>query len=152
MGARGTKPKDNMGSKLGVLSPLDVEPPDCLQGGPAADGEYRRLAAELVKLGHLSAVNRQCLVNYCEAYELASMALKEINDEGVTLESMTGGKYMHPACAVWSMARGVMEKEAKNLGMTPMSLQSMKNVKSTKKEDSAPEGSKPSHYLGRKKG
>lgn len=146
VGARGSKPKENLSSKVGELSPLQAKAPE-MKGGDVARKEYERLAKELGKLGHLTNVNRQCLVNYCEAYALADMALQEVNDEGVTLESgETGNKYMHPALSAWSMARGTMEKEAKNLGMTPLSLQSLKNVKAPKK-DEAPQGSRPSHYL-----
>lgn len=138
MGARGTKPKENMSALAGLLTPLGTEPPD-LKGGIDAELEYERIAKELVKLGHLTDLNRQCLVNYCEAWELAQTALKEVNDDGITLENAeSGNKYMHPAMTVWSMARATMEKEAKNLGMTPASLQSIKNVKppaSEKKSD-----------------
>ena len=123
---------------------MAVEAPD-LKGGMEAEAEYERLARELVKLGHLTDLNRQCLVNYCEAWELAQSALKEVNDDGITLENAeSGNKYMHPAMTVWSMARATMEKEAKNLGMTPASLQSIKNVKAPKvekKEDG------PSNFL-----
>jgi len=122
----------------GMLTPLSTDPPDSMKGGMDAEYEYIRIATELGKLGHLTELNRQCLVNYCEAWELAQVALKELSDDGITLENAeSGNKYMHPAMTVWSMARATMEKEAKNLGMTPASLQSIKNVKpptSEKKE------------------
>jgi hypothetical protein len=63
MGARGTKPKENLSAMAGLLSPLAVEPPDML-GGMDAEFEYVRIATELAKLGHLTDLNRQCLVNY----------------------------------------------------------------------------------------
>lgn len=144
MGARGPKPKDNAASKIAELTPLDIKPPH-LEGGKAAEAEYRRIATELVKLGHLTDVNRQCLVNYCEAWALAAEALAEINADGITLENAeNGNKYLHPACGAWSMARGIMEKEAKNLGMTPASLQSIKGV-NTPKKDGPKDG--PSKFL-----
>lgn len=134
MGARGPKPKENLSALAGLLAPLSVEPPDML-GGMDAELEYERIAKELAILGHLTDLNRQCLVNYCEAWELARVALKEISDEGITLENAaTGNKYLHPAMNAWSMARATMEKEAKNLGMTPASLQSIKNVKPPARE------------------
>ncbi|WP_264516378.1 phage terminase small subunit P27 family [Luteolibacter rhizosphaerae] len=125
----------------GLLAPLCTEPPD-LKGGIDAELEYERIAKELAKLGHLTDLNRQCLINYCEAWELAQVALKELADDGVTLvNAESGNRYMHPAMTVWSMARATMEKEAKNLGMTPASLQSIKNVKipsSAKKQEDGP--------------
>ncbi len=144
MGARGPKPKENLSALAGKLTPLSTKAPE-LKGGEDAEKEYTRLAKELAKLGHLTDLNRQCLVNYCEAWELAQMALKEVNDDGITLENAeSGNKYMHPAMTVWSMARATMEKEAKNLGMTPASLQSIKNVKPPASEK--PKGG-PSDFL-----
>ncbi len=135
MGARGTKPKENAAANAGSLRPLALEPPEWMKGGGDARDEYRRIAAELVKLGHLSDLNRQSLVNYCEAWVIAGTALEKVKEEGVTLESLNNGnQYMHPALSAWSMARGVMETEAKNLGMTPLSLQSIKAVKPAKTE------------------
>ncbi|MDB6077005.1 MAG: Phage terminase small subunit family [Akkermansiaceae bacterium] len=135
MGVRGTKPKENVAStKAALLSPLAVRPPP-LVGGAPAEKEYIRLATELRKLGHLTAVNRQCLVNYCEAWSIAQDALEQLRDDGITLESgESGNKYMHPALNAWSMARKTMETEAKNLGMTPASLQSIKAVKPAKSD------------------
>lgn len=132
MGARGTKPEDNLSSKIGELTPLAVKAP-AMKGGKMAQDEYVRLAKELAKLGHLSDINRQSLVNYCEAFAQIGEAWQEVQDEGTTLVSgESGNKYMNPALSAISLLRGIMETEAKNLGMTPMSLQSIKNVKPPK--------------------
>ncbi|QJE95198.1 phage terminase small subunit P27 family [Luteolibacter luteus] len=139
MGARGTKPKENLASMAGALSPLVQKAPDGIRGGNGAKKEYERLARELAKLGHLTDLNRQILVEYVEARELADMALDELHDLGVTLEnSESGNRYMNPAMTVLSMANASMERAAKALGMTPLALQSIKNVKTPareKKED-----------------
>lgn len=119
----------------GVLEPLRVKAPDGIRGGNGAKKEYERLANELAKLGHLTDLNRQALVNYCEARELADMALDELHDLGVTLENAeSGNRYMNPAMTALSMALATMEREAKALGMTPAALQSIKNVKPQKSE------------------
>ena len=111
-----------MAEPKSVPSPLSSRVPD-LRGGPDAKKEYSRLVKELVSLGHLTELSRQCLVNYCEAYALACDALDEMRDDGAILESLEKGtKYMHPAYGVWSNARKVMDDEAKNLGMTPKAL------------------------------
>ncbi|MEK7952770.1 phage terminase small subunit P27 family [Luteolibacter soli] len=144
MGARGTKPKENLSVLSGTLAPLSLKAPVGIKGGDEAKREYERLANELVKLGHLTDLNRQLLVDYVEGWAIAADALKEVNDEGVTLTGEKGSKYLHPAMTAWSMARSAMETAAKALGMTPLALQSIKNVKppkSEKKEDG------PSNFL-----
>jgi P27 family predicted phage terminase small subunit len=144
MGARGTKPKDNLGADISKVAPLATTPP-LLRGGAEAKAEFRRLATQLTKLGHLSSLQRECLVQYCEAYVLCRQALDKIHEDGVTLENAeTGNQYMHPALSAYSLALGVMEKQAKNLGMTPLSLQSIKSVKTTK---NAPQTHGPSNFL-----
>lgn len=139
MGARGTKPKENLSAMAGALVPLSVKAPEGIRGGDEAEEEYERLAKELAKLGHLSAIHRQILVDYVEAWSISRDALDGIRDDGATLENAeTGNKYLNPSMTVWSMARSAMETAAKALGMTPLALQSIKNVKppkSEKKED-----------------
>jgi hypothetical protein len=39
MGARGTKPKENMSALAGLLTPLSIDPP-MLKGGMEAEKEY----------------------------------------------------------------------------------------------------------------
>lgn len=139
MGARGTKPKENLAGLAGLLSPLSLQAPEGIRGGSGAKTEFERIAKELAKLGHLTDLNRQLIVDYVEARELADMALDELHDLGVTLENAeSGNRYMNPAMTVLSMASAAMERAAKSLGMTPLALQSIKNVKpprSEKKED-----------------
>lgn len=145
MGARGTKPKDNLSALAGGLAGLSVKAPAEIKGGAEAKREYERIAKELVKLGHLTTLNRQLLVDYVEARELASMALDELIDLGPTLENAeTGNRYANPASTVWSMANAAMERAAKALGMTPLSLQSIKNVKPP---SNAKKGDGPSNFL-----
>jgi P27 family predicted phage terminase small subunit len=135
MGARGTKPKENLSALAGTLAPLSVKAPDGIRGGSEAEEEYERLAKELSKLGHLSAIHRQLLVDYVEAWAIARDALDEIKDWGsVLMNSETGNKYLNPSMTAWSMARTAMETAAKALGMTPLALQSIKNVKPQKPE------------------
>ncbi|MCW1922708.1 phage terminase small subunit P27 family [Luteolibacter arcticus] len=135
MGARGTKPKENLSAMAGMLAPLSAKAPEGIRGGTEAEDEYERLAKELIKLGHLSAIHRQILVDYVEAWEIARTALDEIKSDGPTLENAeTGNKYLNPSMTVWSMARSAMETAAKALGMTPLALQSIKNVKPQKPE------------------
>ena len=94
-----------------------------------------QIQKELAKLGHLTDLNRQLIVDYVEARELADMALDELHDLGVTLENPeNGNRYMNPAMTVLSMANSSMERAAKALGMTPLALQSIKNVKPPKSE------------------
>lgn len=144
MGARGSKPKENASADLDKVAPLATSPP-LMRGGRPAKDEFRRLAKELVKLGHLSALQRECLVQYCEAFCIARDALDKITDEGVTLENAeNGNQYMHPALSAYSLALGVMERQAKSLGMTPLSLQSIKSVRTTK---NAPKKEGPSAFL-----
>lgn len=139
MGARGTKPKDNVAVHAGTLPALSLKAPASIKGGKGAVKEYERIARQLSKLGHLTDLNRQLLVDYVEARELADMALDELHSLGVTLENAeTGNRYLNPAMTALSMANAAMERAAKALGMTPLSLQSIKNVKppkSEKKED-----------------
>lgn len=104
------------------LDPLPEDPPR-MSGGYSAESEYRRIVPELTKLGHVHAISLQCLVNYCEAFALAKDALDIVSKEGsVIVSAEKGTQYMHPAYNIWASARSVMEKEAKNLGMTPASL------------------------------
>lgn len=120
-----------------------------MKGGATAAQEWRRCVTQLAKLGHVSSLNRQSLVNYCEAFALAALALEQIHDEGITLTSgESGNQYLHPALSAWSMARATMEKEAKNLGMTPLSLQSIKSAKPAKgKPTDGKKTPKPSDFL-----
>lgn len=114
---------------------MSVKPPAGIRGGNGAKKEYERIAKELAKLGHLTDLNRQLIVDYVEARELADMALDELHDLGVTLENPeNGNRYMNPAMTVLSMANSSMERAAKALGMTPLALQSIKNVKTPKSE------------------
>lgn len=128
MGARGTKPKQNAAAGAGRVSAFSANPPR-LKGGKEAEAEYRRVAKELVKLGHLTCLQRQTLVDYCEAWQIARNCLDEVTSEGVTLQGETGNKYIHPALNAWSMAVNKMDAAGKALGMTPLSLQSIKAVK-----------------------
>jgi P27 family predicted phage terminase small subunit len=135
MGARGTKPKENMGARASVVSPLGVKAPAEIKGGSEAKREFERLAKELAKLGHLTDLNRHLLVDFVEAWVLRGMALDELHDLGVTLENAeSGNRYMNPAMTVLSMANSAMERAGKALGMTPLALQSIKNVKPAKHE------------------
>lgn len=129
------------------MTPLAIEPPP-LKGGAEAEVEYRRIARELLKLGHLSAINRQSLVNYVEAWAIAGDALQLVNDEGPVLENITtGGKYQHPALNAWSMARKAMDEEAKALGMTPASLQAIRAAKPPANGSKKESGPRPSKFL-----
>lgn len=127
-------------------SPLSLEVPP-LEGGVDAVEEYRRLVGELSKIGHLTELSRQSLVNYCEAYAIARDALHQIKTDGCVIENdEKGTKYMHPAYGVWSSAQKIMDGEAKNLGMTPKSLEEMATP--PKKEN--PENNGPSAFFSRK--
>ena len=126
-------------------SPLSAKVPD-LNGGRDAEEEYKRLIKELRKVGHLTELSRQNLVNYCEAYAIAKDALHQIHSDGCVIENMEKGTmYMHPAYGVWSSAQKVMDGEAKNLGMTPKSLEEMATPP---KEEGKKDG--PSAFFSRK--
>lgn len=110
------------------LAPLPESPPDFLSD--EAKEEYSRLAPELAKLGHVSSLNLQSLVNYCEAFSLVKEAREKLGEYGFSMSGEKGGgRYINPDFAVWTGARSVMEKEAKNLGMTPASLQAIKSAR-----------------------
>lgn len=127
-------------------TPLSLEVP-AMEGGADAENEYRRLVSELAKIGHLTELSRQSLVNYCEAYAIARDALHQIRTDGCVIENdEKGTKYMHPAYGVWSSAQKIMDGEAKNLGMTPRSLEEI--AKPPRKEN--PENDGPSAFLARK--
>ena len=127
-------------------SPLSTEIPE-LEGGVNAELEYERLVGELTKIGHLTELSRQNLVNYCEAFAIAKDALHQLRTDGVVIENdEKGTKYMHPAYGVWSSATKVMDLESRNLGMTPKSLEEIKNPP---KSPNAKKKPGPSAFLSR---
>ena len=127
-------------------SPLSTEIPE--RGREIdAELEYQRLVAELVKIGHLTELSRQNLINYCEAYAIAKDALHQMKLDGPVIENdEKGTKYMHPAFGVWSASTKVMDLESRNLGMTPKSLEEIKNPP---KSPNAKKKPGPSAFLSR---
>lgn len=126
------------------LTGLSLVPPKSLVDEEARK-EYKRLAKELVRLGHVSALNRNSLSNYAQAYSVAHKAMEQLEGQFI-LAGENGGHYMNPLLSVWKMALGVMEKEGQNLGMTPQNLQALRSIneknkggkKSTKSEEAKP--------------
>lgn len=129
----------------GELREMSPNPPE-MHGGDVAAAEYRRVYPDLKAIGHASGIFLQSLVSYCEAFALAQIALAEIHDIGITIQSEGGGRYANPAHTTWAMAKSTMEKEAKNLGMTPASL---KSIRAAKKKPNGDKTKSPSQFLSR---
>lgn len=106
----------------GEPRPLAVmpEPPEPL--GELALQEWHRIGTELHRIGVLTMADRQCLANYCRAYERWQWAEQEMQDAQSMLTTNAAGTLVpHPYIAIGNQAMATMLKHMTELGLTPSS-------------------------------
>lgn len=89
--------------------------------------EWRRVAAELHRLGLLSEIDRTALAAYAQAYgrwvkaerALSRMAEKDLLTGGLMIRTSNGNAIQNPLVGTANAAAAAMMKYAVELGMTP---------------------------------
>jgi P27 family predicted phage terminase small subunit len=89
--------------------------------------EWRRVAAELHRLGMLSEIDRTALAAYAQAYgrwvkaerALSRMAEKDLLTGGLMIRTSNGNAIQNPLVGTANAASAAMMKYAVELGMTP---------------------------------
>ena len=88
----------------------------------AAKQEWRRVSAELIKLGLLTTVDRAALAAYCQSYSRWITAEENLAKFGLVLKSPKSGfPITNPYVAVSNRALDQMRKFAVEFGLTPAS-------------------------------
>jgi P27 family predicted phage terminase small subunit len=119
-----------------VPEPLPAAPACPAALSPAANREWKRIAAELLALGILGTVDRQALALLCEAYATWDKAMSEVRRSGfivrlggktvtdpLTGEVTTTAGYpqQNPWVAIANKAFDQVAKMSAEFGMTPSS-------------------------------
>lgn len=86
-----------------------------------ARSEWRRISAELVKLGLLTQVDRAALAAYCSAYGRWIEAEGYIKTDGLTITTPNGFMIPSPYVGIANKAVEQMGKFAAQFGFTPAS-------------------------------
>ena len=89
--------------------------------------EWRRVAAELHRLGMLSEIDRTALAAYAQAYgrwvkaerALSRMAERDLLTGGLMIRTSNGNAIQNPLVGTANAASAAMMKYAVELGMTP---------------------------------
>jgi P27 family predicted phage terminase small subunit len=134
----GTKPRP---TRLKLVTgnpgkrPLNRHEPQARAALPSPPGhltqealeEWRRVAAELHRLGMLSEIDRTALAAYAQAYgrwvkaerALSRMAEKDLLTGGLMIRTSNGNAIQNPLVGTANAASAAMMKYAVELGMTP---------------------------------
>jgi P27 family predicted phage terminase small subunit len=89
--------------------------------GAIAKAEWKRLAADLVKLRLLTPLDRAALATYCAAYELCSEAITAIETYGSMVKSPQGFPMQSPYLTIANRQAEIMLRVASEFGFTPAS-------------------------------
>ncbi len=89
--------------------------------GAIAKAEWKRLAAELVKLRLLTSLDRAALATCCAAYELWSESITAIETYGSMVKSPQGFPMQSPYLAIANRQTEIMLRVASEFGFTPAS-------------------------------
>jgi P27 family predicted phage terminase small subunit len=103
------------------------EPPSFLTAD--AKAEWRRLIAEVYRLGLLSIVDERGFASYCQSFahwvaaekSIAKMAKDDPLTAGLTVKGSTGSMVKNPLVTIASQACSEMMKHACEFGFTPAS-------------------------------
>lgn len=87
-----------------------------------AKAEWRRISAELVKLGLLTSVDRAALAAYCAAYSRWADAEANVQKFGAVIKSPKSGfPIQSPYVGIANVSIDIMRKFLVEFGMTPAS-------------------------------
>lgn len=86
-----------------------------------AKSEWRRVSAELQRLGLLTLVDRAALSAYCQAWADWVEAVKETRKKGKVLTTDKGYEYLNPWMGIASKSLEIMHRFESEFGMTPAS-------------------------------
>lgn len=101
-----------------------AEPPEFLSLNEIALAEWNRVSPELEACKVLTSVDLSTLAAYCVSYAQIVDATTQLENEGLTYETMTKEGTVirkHPAVDVRNIAIRLMISAATELGMTPSS-------------------------------
>lgn len=84
-----------------------------------AKAEWRRVVPGLAKLGLLKAEDRAALTVYCVTWARYVRAVREVERDGFTVPTETGGVKRNPALAVVDAATVQLRAFATEFGLTP---------------------------------
>lgn len=85
-----------------------------------ATAEWERIAPELEDIGILAEIDETALAAYCVAVSRWKRAEKDIEENGITVDSQTGTK-KNPSCTVANEALAQMRAFGSEFGLTPAS-------------------------------
>jgi P27 family predicted phage terminase small subunit len=107
--------------------------------GHYAVAEWRRATRELEENGLVSGLDRTQLASYCQAYQRAIEAEAELTEFGsLTCEDENGRLYPHPAANQASKSWALVDKLAKQFGMSPSSRTNIHAPSETETPKSGP--------------
>lgn len=138
-GNPGRRPVNKAEAKVPVR---DLTAPEHL--GDDALEEWNRVAADLVKSGLVTTVDRSALAVYCAAVGrwiqaervLAEMAKKDPVSEGLLIKTKAGNVVMNPLVGIRNKAKADVLRAAAELGITP-SARSRVQAQAPDEEDEA---------------
>jgi P27 family predicted phage terminase small subunit len=84
-----------------------------------AKAEWRRISAELDRLGLLTRIDRGVLTRYCAAWSLWTIAAQRLVAEGLLAKGQKGEDRKHPALMAFRDLDGICTSLGKELGLSP---------------------------------
>jgi P27 family predicted phage terminase small subunit len=89
--------------------------------GPYGRELWRRAGRELVKAGSLEEMDKETFLTMCLCYDRMMKADKEMQDEGLSVDSGTGPgiKKKHPSFAIWKTSLDAYMKLLSHFGLSP---------------------------------
>lgn len=128
MGARGALPqpdnvrqiRGNPGRRRSVPTPQPVKgvPTQPKWLATEAKAEWKRVAAELERLGLLAHIDRAVLSLYCISWAIAADAARKLSTAGLIVKGAKGER-KHPAWQTYREASLLVAALAKELGLSP---------------------------------
>ena len=110
--------------------------------------EWDRMAAELYPTGVMTVVDRTALEAYCSEYSKWVFATKKIQEDGMTLNSLSGFPMQTPYLQIANKSQAEMRKWLCELGCTPSSRTRVSRVQKDEEKDPLEEFQKKGGRLG----
>jgi P27 family predicted phage terminase small subunit len=111
----------------------DLKPPTYLNA--RAQGEWKRLAKELIATGLLKATNAQIFAGYCEAFSMWREANERIKATGLLTKGSAGNVVANPLIKIAQMERNAMMQFAVELRITKHVQTSIPNFNDNQPEN-----------------
>ena len=97
--------------------------------------EWGRVSHILYSMGLLSAIDRAMLAAYCESYSMWASASKQLQEQGLTVETTNGNMIQNPLVGIVNQSKKHMKDFASEFGMSPVSKARVSAKESGKKSD-----------------